>query len=63
LSVCLIGVTLELLKLLQFEITEVHPVFSSFWQMVEQDSYFFLLEDKNAIWQTTENRVALAAKL
>lgn len=47
LSVYLIGITLELLKLLQLKITEAHPMFSSFWQMVGQDSYFFLLEDKN----------------
>lgn len=31
--------------------------------MVEQGSYILLLEDKNAIWQSTENHVALTAKL
>lgn len=31
--------------------------------MVEQGSYFLLLEDKNAIWQSTENHVALTAKI
>lgn len=36
---------------------------SSFWQMVEQDNFFFPLEDRNAICKSTENHVALAAKL
>lgn len=60
LSEYVIGVMLELLKLLQFEITEAHPVFSSFGRWWNKIAIFFLLEDKNAVWQSTETHVALA---